>query len=456
MQNSSKKGFSLMASFIQGIILLGAGVCWGLWSVDGVDRSTGLLGKLSPGCQFFSTPSQETFSSSSQEAIAPIGFAAVSASLSQSETPAAPQQKKSPQSPETILHPQEKGVYTQPGPFQVESFREDWHDSARNRTIPVKIYHPIQDGRSAPGPFPVILFSHGLGGSREGYEYLGRHWASYGYVCVHLQHPGSDESVWRGKAQPIKSLQEAVRNPLLAVNGAVNRTADVRFALDWLETLQKKPGSLKGRLDLGRIGMAGHSFGASTTLALAGQVAVLPTGREISGADSRIKAAVVMSPPVPKRPTQRQKAYQKITIPCFYMTGTEDDSPIGETRKEDRRVPFDLSGSAADRYLVTFTGGDHGIFAGRSALTPRRQREKDAIFHKLICAASTAFWDAYLREDSKAKEWLLSEDGFQRLLGPDGTFEKKSAQPNLLPEQNATEPGNHGTFKKKSATQPES
>ena len=48
-------------------------------------------------------------------------------------------------------------------------------------------------------PVPVILFSHGLGGNREGSKFLGEHWAARGYVAVFLQHPGSDDSVWKGK-----------------------------------------------------------------------------------------------------------------------------------------------------------------------------------------------------------------------------------------------------------------
>jgi predicted dienelactone hydrolase len=351
----------------------------------------------------------------------------------------------------------EKVVYAEPGPFQVESFLADWHDPDRNRTVPVKVYHPLKDGQPAPGLFPVILFSHGLGGSREAAGYLGHHWASHGYISIHLQHPGSDASVWRGQAEPIKALQQAAKNP----RSAIDRSADVRFVLDRLEKLQTEEGPLRGRMDLNRIGMSGHSFGAHTTLVVAGQAAVLPGGREISQADRRIKAAVILSPPVPQRPGQREKAYQKIAIPCFYMTGTEDDSPIGETRKEDRRVPFDLSGDLADRYLVIFTGGDHMIFSGRErglggllgagtgaglglgsgnargfglgagsrALGGLRgQREKDAVFHRLICAASTAFWEAYLRGDPKAKQWL-AEGGFQKLLGSEGTFEKKLAKP---------------------------
>ena len=61
-----------------------------------------------------------------------------------------------------------------------------WHDPARNRDVPVKIYYP-ENARSA---CPMIIFSHGLGGSRLGYSYLGQYWAGCGYISVHLQHHG--------------------------------------------------------------------------------------------------------------------------------------------------------------------------------------------------------------------------------------------------------------------------
>jgi predicted dienelactone hydrolase len=77
------------------------------------------------------------------------------------------------------------------GKYAVETISFDWHDKARDRDVPVKLHYP----KTGAGPFPVIIFSHGLGGSRDGYEYLGRHWASHGYVSVHLQHKGSDTAV---------------------------------------------------------------------------------------------------------------------------------------------------------------------------------------------------------------------------------------------------------------------
>lgn len=67
-------------------------------------------------------------------------------------------------------------------------------DAARKREIPVLVYLPA--GTDAA---PVVIFSHGLGGTRHGSAYLGRHWSARGYAAVFLQHPGSDDSVWRGQ-----------------------------------------------------------------------------------------------------------------------------------------------------------------------------------------------------------------------------------------------------------------
>src|SRR5215211_6965574 len=66
-------------------------------------------------------------------------------------------------------------------------------DEKRSREIPIKIYLPPQKE-----PAPVVLFSHGLGGSKEGSKFLGVHWAKRGFLAVFLQHPGSDTSVWKG------------------------------------------------------------------------------------------------------------------------------------------------------------------------------------------------------------------------------------------------------------------
>ena len=69
------------------------------------------------------------------------------------------------------------------GPHAVEALLLEVTDDARERSIPLKIYRP----KEADGPLPVVLMSHGLGGTREGLSYLAEHWASHGYACVVMQ-----------------------------------------------------------------------------------------------------------------------------------------------------------------------------------------------------------------------------------------------------------------------------
>jgi hypothetical protein len=105
------------------------------------------------------------------------------------------------------------------------------------------------------------------------------------------------------------------------------------------------------------------------------------------------------------------------------MTGTLDDSPIGETKAGERRILFDKT-NHAETCLVIFNGADHMTFAGH----PRPVgRAKDDEFHPLILDGSTAFWDAYLRGNKAAKDWLYN-GGFTRLIGDRGVFEKKQPQ----------------------------
>jgi dienelactone hydrolase len=304
-------------------------------------------------------------------------------------------------------------VWGRPGPYVVAVVRDTWKDPRREREVPVKIYYPAQDA----GPFPVIIFSHGLGGSREGYEYLGRQWASHGYVSVHLQHLGSDRSVWEHSWSKLLALRQAAHN----LQNSLNRPLDVSFALDQLEKLNQSEGPFQGRLDLNRVGAAGHSFGAYTTMAVAGQVFGRPGGREISLADPRIKAAIPMSTPIPRKKGNLTQKYAKITIPCLHMTGTRDDSPIGETRAAERRLPYDYTNGSA-QYLVTFRDGDHMIFSNHQRLLSRG--DQDARFHDLICLSTTAFWDAYLKGEAAARSWL-SNGGLAGTLGADATLEMK-------------------------------
>jgi len=265
-------------------------------------------------------------------------------------------------------------------------------DARRDRTIPVRVYLPSEHGRA-----PVVLFSHGLGGSRTGCAYLGEHWSARGYVAVFLQHPGSDDSVWRDVEAP--SRVGALRRAASARN-VLRRVQDVTAVLDQLERWNAGPHPLAGRLDLQRVGMAGHSFGAVTTEAVSGE-SFGRLGPVFT--DPRIRAAVALSPSSPRRGRTPAEAFAGVRIPWMLMTGTRDLAPIGDADLASRLAVFTAL-PPGSKYEVVLDGAEHSAFTDRPLPGDRGPRNPN--HHRVVLALSTAFWDAYLRDDPRARAWL--------------------------------------------------
>ena len=269
------------------------------------------------------------------------------------------------------------------------------HDATRNRDIPLRLYLPP---KKAP-PAPVILFSHGLGGSRAASVFLGEHWAARGYVAVFLQHPGSDESVWAD--QPVLKRMQALEEAA-SVQNFLLRVQDVPAVLNQLEIWNaEKTNSLAGLLDLKKVGMSGHSFGAVTAQALSGET--LPLGGQ-SFTDPRIKAAVVFSPSAP-RAGSAATAFGSVRIPWMLMTGTKDVAPIGNADLKSRLAVYPAL-RGAPKYEIVLHNAEHSAFTDRAL--PGDSEPRNPNHHRVILALSTAFWDAYLRADAEALTWLKS------------------------------------------------
>jgi predicted dienelactone hydrolase len=278
------------------------------------------------------------------------------------------------------------------------------HDAARNRDIPIRMHLPPEKSSA-----PVLLFSHGLGGSREGNAFLGRHWAARGYVSVFIQHPGSDTEVWQSKPQ---SQRLAAMRQAADLDNFMLRAEDVPAVLDQLDRWNRLDGNvLAGRLDLKQVGMSGHSFGAVTTQAVSGQTAA---GGLVSFTDVRIKAAIAFSPSSPRRGDPKQ-AFGRVKIPWMLMTGTRDVAIIGDATLESRLAVFPAL-PPGSKYELVLYDAEHSAFTDRAL--PGDKVKRNPNHHRAILALSTAFWDAYLRGNQAARNWL---DG----NGPDSVIEKQ-------------------------------
>jgi predicted dienelactone hydrolase len=231
----------------------------------------------------------------------------------------------------------------------------DWTDPVRQRAVPVRLYLPAS--ASAAWPVPLVVFSHGIGGSRTGYSYLGSHWASQGFASLHLQHVGSDRSVWFGNPLDLVGrLSDAARD-----GEAIARVQDLRFALD--RVLES---SAAGQLDATRIVAAGHSYGANTTLLAAG-ARVERQGQVLDFRDPRIKAAIIISAPPFYGETSPRKILSAVTVPSLHITATEDVIRIPGyfSGADDRVAVFDATGSQR-KTLAVFEGGSHSMFTDRA------------------------------------------------------------------------------------------
>ncbi|MFT3735581.1 MAG: hypothetical protein QM776_11235 [Rhodocyclaceae bacterium] len=229
----------------------------------------------------------------------------------------------------------------------------DWQDKARDRAIPARLYLPHGAQKS---PVPLVIFSHGMGGSREGYSYIGRDLAAHGIASLHVQHIGSDRSVWQGNR-----LLMALR--LMHAAGedeAAARANDMRFALDTLLA-----SDYARQIDATRIAAAGHSYGANTTMLVSG-AQVQREGETLQFRDARIKAAVLISSPPFYGEADFKPILQPIRLPTLHITSTADiiNVPGYHSEAIDRIRVFDAMGST-QKLLAVFKGGSHSMFTDR-------------------------------------------------------------------------------------------
>ena len=293
-------------------------------------------------------------------------------------------------------------------PALAASFEDgSWQDPLRGRTLPWRLRLP-----ASPGPWPLVLWSHGLGGGREGGEVWGQAWAAGGLAVLHLQHPGSDTETLRGGLRELRAA--AAAEQLLA------RVGDVRFVLDELERQHAAAAEPWRSMRLDAVGLGGHSFGAQTTQAIAGQ-------RFAGGAtlgDRRPRAFIAFSPSSPRQAgLSVAESFGAIVRPFLAITGSADGDPFGSYDGGEPRAQVFEALPPGQRALLWLDGADHMTFAGSAlrrlpAWGPFRRHEpaaqRQAAQHEIVARITTDWWRAQLLGDAAA---AAAREALQRPAG---------------------------------------
>lgn len=284
-------------------------------------------------------------------------------------------------------------------------------DPARDaRAVPYKIYYPVAHSLVH---LPVVIWSHGLGGSGDGAAFLGRFVASHGYVVVHPTHAGTDSSLWEGKPGHPWDVIRAATIPRAALWA---RYGDIPFLIDSLPALAQAHPEIGEHMNAEIVGLSGHSLGALTAQILAGQ-GPGPGWPAESLREARLRAAIAFSPIPGWEETPGDFArYRSIAIPMLHMTGTNDVSPLDGQGYAPRLDVFEGAGGP-DQHLVVLEGADHMVFAGSRGQLGAY--EGMAAHKERIKTLTLAFWDAYLKDDAAARAWL-SGGGVAQWLGAGG------------------------------------
>ncbi len=222
-----------------------------------------------------------------------------------------------------------------------------------HRTLETTIWHPAEAGK-----YPLVVFSHGCNGHGRDFAPMLREWAAAGYVVA-------------APDFPVSSLGA----PGVACTSDVsNQPDDVSFVISQVLKLDRKQGKagLGGIVDRKRIGIAGQSLGAVTTLGTAFRSCCY---------DKRVDAAISYA----GTPLIQVTDFQGMTTPLLLVHGDADPTVryTGSTSAFNR--------ARGPRYLLTVLGGDHGthLEAGTEVAAAVQRTSLD-------------FLDGYLKDDAAA------------------------------------------------------
>lgn len=284
-------------------------------------------------------------------------------------------------------------------------------ETTKNLELPRDGGRTISYSVTAPtsgGPYPVIIFSHGMYGSEEGNTPLAEAWAKDGFVVIRPTHADSmryaddatRQNFRRGQANNTSNWRE--------------RPGEITYLIDNLTTIEKQLPKVAGKLDHQTIGVGGHSYGAWTTQMVAG-MELGRGGMTLQLSDPRPKAFFSLAPHG-FAPGITAESLAKMRGPMLMVSGDNDHSP-GKPESETaefRTAAYKSAPSDGGRYLLWIKDSYHNFGGATHTGGPSDQAMRalghggpeDSKIAQSVIETSLHFWRATLKKDRAAQRWL--------------------------------------------------
>ncbi len=265
---------------------------------------------------------------------------------------------------------------------------------------------------------PIIVLSHGFGGSLDGYAPLVDFWAARGFVVLQPTHLDS------------RTLGLPPEDPRTPQIWRI-RVEDLKRILDQLDVLEASVPGLNGRVDRSRIAVAGHSWGAQTASTLLGARVLDSDGKPGEDmSDPRIGAGVLLAltgqggsdltPFAAEHLPFMNPSFADMTTPALVVAGDHDQSALSVRGPDWFTDGYFMS--PGDKSLLTLFGAEHslgGIPGYNVTETTDENPERVALIQRL----TTAYLRGALNLDNSS--WPAACMALAESANPLGRIESK-------------------------------
>lgn len=231
---------------------------------------------------------------------------------------------------------------------------EDWK-LPRNFVNRIRTNSRLGAPVNKQGPFPLILLEHGSGVVPAIYTVLAEGLASQGFVVAATNHPPDSliaafPDGHEIRSKPYWPVDADRRTQGIAIGRFADDVlvADVRFVLDQLAEMNSRDAFWRGRIDMSKIGIMGHSMGGTTAALATKEERLISAGINLDGS-----TFPGMNNDV--RPVELHK-------PLLFIATEEHESGEGRARE--------YSGSKSNTYYVVIPG-DHLSFTDKRLVQSR-------------------------------------------------------------------------------------